>query len=248
MKRVAAGENDFCLTSVHHYLTARAQESDLACRFVAVVVQRSPLAAIVAEDSPLRQPADLAGATVGAGPASPFTAELLWTLERLGLGAPQIVPMEGEESRAALARSEVDAVVDLVDGLPRVRRLAGIAVRPIPTGLEVYASGLVAGDHVPLETAWQMRNAVARALEAQRDDPETGMPELRRRYPEADEHDALEGWRLLAPYIFNGAAPGSMNGARWEQTISHLCAARRLAPPAPETVYQPEFADVPQPG
>ena len=65
MKRVAAGENDFCLTSVHHYLTARAQDGDLTCRFVAVVVQQSPLAAIVADDSPLRHPADLAGRRSG---------------------------------------------------------------------------------------------------------------------------------------------------------------------------------------
>lgn len=248
MKRVAAGENDFCLTSVHHYLTARSQEGDLACRFIAVVVQQSPLAAIVAEGSPLRQPADLAGARIGSGPDSPFTAELLWTLEQLGVAPPQIVPMGNDESWEALATGDIDAVVDLVDGLPRVRRKTGVAVRPVPTSLEVYASGLVAGEHVPLDTARQMRAAVARALEAQRDDPETGMAELRRRYAEADEDDAREGWRLLEPYIFNGAAPGSMDAARWEQTLSHLCAARGLSRPDPETVYQPKLAGVAQPG
>lgn len=39
-----------------------------------------------------------------------------------------------------------------------------------------------------------------------------------------------------------------MDGARWEQTLSHLCAARSLSPPAPETVYHPEFAGAPDRG
>ncbi len=244
MKRVSAGDTDFCLTSVHHYLTARAQEGELACRFVAVVVQQSPLAAIVASDSRFRQPADLAGARVAAPADNGQFLEFLAALAYLGVDAPLVVRMDGEQARVALGTGEVDAVVSLVDGMPRVRRQAGVPVRPIPVALDVYASGLVAGEHVPAATAWQMRASVAAALEAQREQPETGLPELRRRYPEALEGEALEGWRLLAPNIFTGAEPGSMSASRWHDTISLLSDARGLPRLVPESVYRPQFADV----
>ena len=247
MKRVSAGETDFCLTSVHHYLTARAQEGALACRFVAVVVQQSPLAAVVASDSRFHRPADLAGARVAAPADGGQFKEFMAALGHLSVADPVVVTMAGEEARAALGAGEVDAVVSLADGMPRIRRQAGIPVRPIPVALDVYASGLVAGEHVPAATAWQMRASLAAALEAQREHPETGLPELRRRYPEADEDEALEGWRLLAPNIFTGPEPGSMSSGRWHATVSSLSDARQLPRPDPESVYRPDFADVSAP-
>lgn len=247
VKRVAAAETDFCLTSVHHYLTARAEEGQLACRFVAVIVQLSPLAATVAAGSTIWRPADLAGARVAAEPDNPQLLEFIATLAHLGVGRPEIVPMANAGAKQALARGEVDAIVGLVDGLPRTRRQAGIAVRAVPVALDVYASGLVAGDHVPPPAAWSLRAAVAAALESQRANPEAGLAELRRRYPEADVDDALEGWRLLEPYIFTGVEPGSMNPERWRRTIEFLCDARGLPRLAPESAYHPQFADVAQP-
>ena len=61
---MAAGGADFTLTSVTHYLTARAQagpsgrgsglaDGRLAARFVSVVVRRSPMSGFVPADSPL---------------------------------------------------------------------------------------------------------------------------------------------------------------------------------------------------
>ncbi|MFP5376986.1 MAG: ABC transporter substrate-binding protein, partial [Acidimicrobiia bacterium] len=53
VRRVAAGRSDFCLTSVTHFLAARATSGPLGARFAAVVVQRSPMAGIVAARSGL---------------------------------------------------------------------------------------------------------------------------------------------------------------------------------------------------
>jgi len=244
VKRVAAGATDFCLTSVHHYLTARAQEGALACRFVAVVVQQSPLAAIVGADSRFRQPTDLAGARVAGQAGAPFLSEFLAALAHLGVAPPEVVSLDGGQAMLALGTGEVDVVVDFVDGMARVRRLAGIAVRAVPVALDVYASGLVAGDHVSPALVGQMRTSVAAALVAHWAAPETGLAELRRRYPEADEGEALEGWRSLVPNIFNGAQPGWMSSERWEQTISLLCDARQMPRPDPPSVYRPELADL----
>ena len=39
VRRVAAGGSDYCLTSVTHYLRARAQSGAVAARYVATTVQ-----------------------------------------------------------------------------------------------------------------------------------------------------------------------------------------------------------------
>ena len=242
--KVAGGDRDVCLTSVHHYLTAWAQDGDLAARFVAIVVQRSPIAALVREDGPIRTLADLSGPGIRLGGSGDHnhTIEYLATLDRRGISRPQVVGLAADEARAALARGDVDALVGFVDALPRTRRLVGTPLRAIPVGLDIYASGLVAADRLSTETVGRMRAALAEALERQQRDPEGGVTELCRRYPDIVPEEAIEGWKLLEPNIFTGVEPGSMDATRWQETIEFLCAARGLAQPRAERVYRPEFA------
>lgn len=242
--RVAEGGAEFCLTSVSHYLTARARAGDLGARFAAVIVQRSPMAALVPADSPIAAPAHLPGRRLGGPPEGGLVAEYGAALAHLGLGPPVLVPMAYADAPPALARGEIDAVADFVDLLPRVRGQAGIAVRAVPFGIEVYASGLVAADTLPDEVVGTMREAVAQALERQRRDPGAGLGELRRRYPGVDPADALEGWSLAEPNIFSGAEPRSMDPGRWEATVTYAAAAHALPAPPPEAVYRPELAGV----
>lgn len=241
VRRVAAGGADFCLTSVTHYVRARAQSGDLAARFVSVVVRRSPMAAFVAADSPLAAPADLGGRRLGGSPDSGLVAEYRAGLAALGLDPPVLVRLDYGRAPAALATGEIDAVCDFVDLMPRVRRQAGVPVRAIPLGTEVYSSGLVAADRLPPELVARMQAAVAAALERQRVYPAAGLPELARRYPEADPAEALEGWSLAEPNIFTGAPPGSSDPAGWVATVAHLAAAHGLPEPEPETVYRREL-------
>lgn len=240
---MAEGGSDFCLTSVHHYLTARETVGDLAARFVAVIVRRSPVAALVLESSPLTTPADLQGRRVTGSPDKPHMQEFTASLQRRGLGGCEPVRMEVDAVHEALVTGGVDALVEFVDALPRIRRLAGAALRAIPVGLDVYASGLVAADRLSAELVGRMREALVASLVAQRANAEGGVDELLRRYPEARAEEAREGWRLVEPYIFDDEKPGSMDEAGWRRTLDVLCTARGLDPPAPQTVYRPNFAE-----
>ncbi|HET7720103.1 MAG TPA: ABC transporter substrate-binding protein, partial [Acidimicrobiales bacterium] len=85
VRRVAAGGADFTLTSVTHYLTARAQSGNLAARFVSVVVRRSPMSGFVVADSPLTTPADLAGRRLGGPETSRLVNEFRAGMDMLGL-------------------------------------------------------------------------------------------------------------------------------------------------------------------
>jgi ABC-type nitrate/sulfonate/bicarbonate transport system substrate-binding protein len=245
IRRVAEGDADFCLTSVAHYLRATERFGPLAARFVGVVVQRSPMAALVRADSAFHAPADLAGARLGGPADKGLVLEYQASLDELGVARSTLVDMDYREAWDALARGDVDAVADFVDIVPRVRRLAGVEVRAIPFGIEAYSSGLVAADRVPLDRVVAMREAMVAALERQRRNPEEGVEQLTRRYPEIEPAAAVEGWSLGVPNIFTDAPTGSMDADRWLYTLRFLGRAYGLTPPDPETVYRPELAELP---
>ena len=240
--RVAAGEADFCLTSVAHYLTARAEGAEIPARFVAVVSQRSPMAGIVAADSDISEPRQLSRCRVGGPPEGRLLAEFRAALRHLGVPPSELVPMPYEDAPAALGRGEIEVVPDFADLLPRVRRQAGIPVRAVAFRTDVYASGLVAADRLPLETVARMRDAVVAALEEQRRDPYWGLDALLVRHPDVDRADALEGWRLAEPIIFTRTQPGSMDPHRWEETVAYASAALELPLVPADSVYRFEFA------
>lgn len=202
------------------------------------------MSAMVAADSGLTTPADLAGLRLGGPADSGLVAEFLAGMAALDLLAPVLVPLDYALAPAAMGRGEVDMVCDFVDLLPRVRLQSGVAVRAVPLGLDIYSSGLVAADRLSTETVARMQAAVVAALQSQRDDPRAGLPELARRYPDADPVDALEGWSLAEPNIFTGPPPGSSDPDTWARTIAHLAAAHGLPAPEPGTVYRPASLEV----
>lgn len=237
-RSVAEGDADFCLTSVNHYLRARDQWGDLPARFAAVVVRRSPMAAHVAADSGITAVADLAGRRVAGADDSGLAREYEGALAALGLPPSVLVPLPYGDWAPALGRGDIEVLPDFADLLPRVRRQAGIEVRAVPLGHEVYASGLVAADRVPDDVVAAVRDALVQALERQRLDPKAGVDELARRWPDVEVGDAPEGWSLVEPNIFTGATVGSMDRAGWERTLAHAAATHGLSPVAPETVYR----------
>ncbi len=243
VRRVAAGGSDFCLTSVSHYLRARAQSGDLAARYVGVVVQVDPIAGLVAEDSDMVRPADLSGRRLGGPATSGLVAEFQAGLEFLGLAPAELAPIDYGKAPAALGRGEVDMVADYADLVPRTRRQAGVDVRPVRLDLPRYSSGVVAADRLPADLVDRMVQAIAAALESQRQDPEASVGPLLQRYPDVDPADALEGWDLGVPNIFTeftGQPLGSMDADRWATTIEFVAGAHNLPAPPPETVYRPE--------
>lgn len=237
---VAEGRVDACLTSVHHLLTATQRYGPLPARFVAIVVRRSPMSALVPLDSPLQTAADLAGRRYGGSPDGAHTKEFLATLDHLGIEAP--IQVGGDDGGAALAQGDADFFIEYVDTVPRHTRLLGMRLRAIPVGLDIYSSGLVVGDRMPEPTVTALIGTLVASLEQQRAEGGRGLQELMARYPDTVAAEALEGWQLVQPYIFTGAAPGSMRTDEWARTLQLLTKARGLPVPAPESIYRPEFA------
>lgn len=239
---VADGRRDACLTSVHHLLTAtQSNGGPLAARFVAIIVRRSPIAALVPLDSPLQKPADLAGRRYGGSPDGAHTKEFVATLARLGIDPP--IQIAGDDGGGeALAHGDADFFIEYVDTVPRHSRLLGMRLRAIPVGLDIYSSGLVVGDTMPAPTVTALVDTLVASLEQQRAEGGRGLQELLARYPDTVAAEALEGWQLVQPYIFTGEAAGSMRSGAWARTLQLLAEARGLPVPAPESIYRPEFA------
>ena len=238
---VADGRRDACLTSVHHLLTAtQSNGAPLAARFVAIIVRRSPISALVPLDSPLHTPVDLAGRRYGGSPDGAHTKEFLTTLQRRGIEPP--LQIAGDNGGEALVRGDADFFIEFVDTVPRHSRLLGIRLRAIPVGLDIYSSGLLVGDNMPKATVMALRDTLVASLEQQRSEGGRGLEELLARYPDTVAAEALEGWQLVQPYIFTGEPAGSMRGDAWSRTLELLAAARGLPVPAPESIYRPEFA------
>ena len=238
-KAVAAGEADFALSSVAYLLAAQTEaEGRLPVRFAAISHQRNPIAAIVRDDSDLEEPADLPGSRAARTGIPWYAQEYSGALERMSLGP--VVIVDTPDPDAALGRGEVDVIPTWVDMiLNHVHN--DFAVRAVPLDIEVYSTGLVAADRLPLELVTRMRDAFAAGYELQRQQPELGMAAFRRRFPDISEQRIRASWSLFEPYAFGAAMPGSMDADRWQATIDHTAATHGLAVFAGEQIYRPEL-------
>jgi ABC-type nitrate/sulfonate/bicarbonate transport system substrate-binding protein len=239
--RVADGGADFTLTSVAYFVMASAQRPDLAARFVAVITQRSPMAAVVLEDSPIESLDELGAASVGGGGShGGLVTEYLGALAHLGYAASRVVDIEYHDAPAALRNGVIDAMADFVDLQPKIARIAG-PVRALPFGIDVYASGLVAADRLPLELVERVRDALIEALTQHRAAPELAVDALVARYPDIDPGEALEGWSLIEPLIFTEHGVGSMTEERWQRSLDYAAGVHRLAVPDGDSVVRREL-------
>lgn len=242
--RVATGGAEFGLTGVTYFLFARKEAGDgLAARFVSVIHQRSPLGAIVADDSDIEGIADLPGRRIGRGALTGWLAdECGQVLADRGLGAPVYVDLPHGDAPYALGRGEIDACATMVDTIGGIAVKGGLAVRGIELGLDLYSSGLIASDSVPSEVVGRMRAAVTAAFEAQRSDPDSAVAEFCERFPDVAPPVARAGWDLLQPFAAVDAGTGAMRRARWATTIDWVSRVHSLPAVDPEQVYRPEFA------
>ncbi len=238
-KAVGSGEVDFGLTSVAYVLAAQTElDGNLGARFAAMSHQRNPIAAIVRDDSEFERPADLQGARAARWSIPWFAQEYAGALSYMGLDPSVIV--DSQEPDAQLERGEIDVIPTWVDmTLNHVDK--DYAVRPIGLDIETYATGLLAGDHLPLELVTRMRDAIVAGYQLQREQPEFGIAAFRRRFPDITEQHVRDSWALFEPYAFDGGAPGAMRADRWETTIAHTAATHGLSPFPAERVYRPEL-------
>lgn len=233
---VAAGRQDLCLTSVAHFLNARAEDPDLGARFVFMVARHTHMAAFVVRDRaaahgrPIGEHADLDGASLLGEAGSSFHGEYRALLDRLGAHPGPTVDVPYEQIGAALARGEGDVAADFVDLLPRFQAAAephGVEIVALPfheAGIDIYGSGLVTSTRLLRERPETVRTVIAAfhdALLASRDDPQLGLEALLDQIPGADAGLVVAGWEAGAQLIFDaaGEASGAMSAGKWRRTI-----------------------------
>lgn len=245
---VAAGEAEFALTAVPYLFSAQADaDGSLAARFAAVAHQRNPIVAVVRDDSEIHQPADLPRARAAKWCIPWFTQEYVGALERMGLGRATVVESSATRDlettgglTRALREGEIDVLPTWMDMTP-YHTDAGFATRIIPLNIEVYSTGLLAADCVPLELVTRMRDAFVAGYDVQRDDPEPGFAAFCRRFPRISDAHIRRNWALFEPAAFDGVPPGSMDAERWLATIDHTADTHGLPVFPPESIYRPEL-------
>jgi ABC-type nitrate/sulfonate/bicarbonate transport system substrate-binding protein len=246
---VAAGRYDLCVTSVAHFLRAKADDPELGARFVFMVARRPHLSAFVRADGTIRDLADLGGASVIASPDSGLAREYSDLLARLGLAPGPFVA--ARRTFHALAAAEGEVGLEFLEMLPRYEAAAaklGVGVRALPfyeSGLDVYGSGVVAGTRLiesrPAAVGRIVR-AVHDALVATRSDPWPGAEALRERYRGVAPERAVAGFRAGEPLVFFDDDLGAMDAASWERTIDYHARVHGTPRIAPEQAFDAVFA------
>jgi ABC-type nitrate/sulfonate/bicarbonate transport system substrate-binding protein len=242
VRLLADGAGDLLLTATLYHQQALAEPSVLPVRAVGVLHQRSSLAAVVPETSDITSLADLAGCRLGApvwGQMGWMAIELQAALREAGVGPTEVADMSYPDAFAALASGEIDLVANLADLLPIDRRRAGVALRAVPVGTDVYTSAVLASDSVPAEIVERFVAAASSSFDRQRGEPTRGVAALRARYPEVDADVASATWSALEPYAFaGGRAVAPMSHATWARTLRWNAQAHGLAIPAIDHVVR----------
>lgn len=239
-KAVAAGYADFALSAVAYLLAAQTElGARLPVRFVAVAHQRNPITAVVRADSELDKPDDLPGRRAARWSIPWFTDEYAGALAHMGLGRPTIVDVT-ENIDEALASGEIDVMPTWME-MTLHHRKPEFPIRTIPLDIDVYTTGLIAADRIPLELVTRVRDAFVAGCELHRERPELGIAGFMRQYPDVAEDHVHRNWALFEPYAWDGVAPGTMDAGRWRTTIDHTAATHRLSVVPGERLYRPEL-------
>ncbi|NLT30239.1 MAG: ABC transporter substrate-binding protein [Propionibacterium sp.] len=229
---IQAGQEDLVYAGGAEFMQARAQ--GIALVSVATYYQQYPVAMIVAEDSPIRGAADLAGCSVGVpGPYGETWFGLLALLKQAGLTEEDVrVEHIGYTQQAALAAGRVDAVMGYVNNDAVRLQEAGVAVRTVPitdgtpplVGVGLGTTDEVLAAHAPaLRT---LQEAVARATADIVADPEAAVTMSQRHIPglNADEQrrSALATLQATIPLFGDVDTFGRQNTDTWQQMAGFL--------------------------
>ena len=253
-RAVAYGRYDFCLTSVAHFLHARADEPELPAKFVFMVARRPHMSAFVVEGRAIESFHDLDGAAVLGEAESPFVREYLALLRHLDAEPGELIEVPYEDVFEALVQGRGDVAADFVDLRPRFDAVAaprGERIRALPffaAGIDIYGSGLVTSqrmiDERPADVAATVR-AVHDALLATRESPATGLDALAERFDDVDRRRAVEGWTAGAALIFGEDGDlGAMDAEVWQRTLAYHAATHGTPELEPSAVFEPGFLPV----
>jgi ABC-type nitrate/sulfonate/bicarbonate transport system substrate-binding protein len=260
IRAVASRRYDLCLTSVAHYLNAKKSDRTLPAKFVFMIARQTHMAVFfvpnraTASGRAIGSFSDLDGSSYVGPSDSAFTREYQSLFEQLDLTMSAFNDVPYEEVESALAAGKGDVAADYLDLLPRFEKTAhpyGVEIAALPfyqAGIDIYGSGLVAGERLIETRSGAIRSLVAaitEALVATRNDPGLGVAALCDRFPEVDPDRAVRGWVSGEPLIFVDGSEdeiGKMEAAKWNKTLQHHARVHGTPRLDDRVVFDPSFA------
>ena len=169
-----------------------------------------------------------------------FTEEYAGALAQMGLGVPEIVEIPDSDCEAALTGGEVEVFPTWMD-MTLYYRNGAVPIRTVPLDIDVYTTGLIAADRLPLDLVERFRDAFVAGYDLQLEQPELGKEGFKRRYPDVADDHIEANWALFEPYAFDRVLPGSMEAEKWRRTIAYSAATHGLSSFPGEQMYLPEL-------
>ena len=221
-------------------------------KLVSIVYARPPQAIFCREDSGLKQPKDLEGASI-ANPAGGATVDMFPIYARAaGFDAGKVkwIVAGSDALPVLLAANRVPCVGQFTVGEPLLRRQAAparlVRFAFADAGVSFYGNGIIATDTTIATRPDIVRRFVAATIRGMQDafaDPEEAGRIMNKYHPTVDAVVAKGETEAVAELAqVKGEALGMIDPARIEETIGAVTSVFKLKTPVKATdVYAPGF-------
>lgn len=246
--KVDTGRADIGLADAAVVIGSRARGTTV--KVVGVIFDRTPMNFFSKASSPITEPSQLPGKTVGAPPGD--SQRLVWPAfaraNGLDPNAITWVNIEPSAKYAALGEGRVDAVSDYTTGLPLAEKAVGkgnaATLNWADYGFELYAMSLMTSEAVINERPEALRNFLEAAYKGWQDvmnDPDGAMEIYKKAVPEIDVvalRENLElGFELMKTQTFKDNGIGAISKEK-------MCASVDIVNTYMELATKVECADV----
>jgi len=220
--KVDTGRADIGLADAAVVIGSRARGTTV--KVVGIIFDRTPMNFFSTAESPITEPSQLPGKTVGAPPGD--SQRLVWPAfaraNGLDPNAITWVNIEPSAKYAALGEGRVDAVSDYTTGLPLAEKAVGkgnaATLNWADYGFELYAMSLMTSEAVIEERPEALRNFLEAAYKGWQDvmnDPDEAMEIYKKAVPEIDVVALREnldlGFELMKTQTFKDNGIGAID-------------------------------------
>ena len=251
VRQVGAGNATFGFADAGSLILARANDR-IPVKLVAIVYRKPPQAIFCREDSGLKKPADLEGASI-ANPAGGSIPDLFPAFAKVaGIDARKVrwVVASSEALPGLLVAGRVPCIGQFTVGETMLRAQAApaklVRFAYADVGLNFYGNGIVATDTTIAGRSDLVRRFVAATVRGMKDafaDPSSAGAIMHRIVPQVDTDVARDETAAVAELAqMTGSPLGEIDPARIDATLDVVNAAFKLATPVTAAeVYAPGF-------